>query len=169
VDSINQIIPEALAVISAILGFVAQLTGKTIDPAVVAEIQAIANQATKDLQDIETLAKQYNAEPGANQGLLQSIAAAGQAIVANMQPLINDAHVKDAATQKKLTAFATLVVAEVEAVISTLGLLNAPQGSTVTIKIPMSKDEFKVAFDAILSSPTGQPDVDVALSHIHKM
>jgi|SRR6185312_15246638 len=164
VSQAQQVLPVAVSAVAAILSLVAGLEGKTLDAATVANIQTIANEVNTGIVDIEALVKQY--QDHASDGLLSSIQTAANVVVANLQKLMSDAQIKNAETQQKITAIANLVVAELQAWASTLPLLQAKAGAKVTLTVPATVSAFKDSFNAIISTPTGNPDVDMALTHI---
>src|ERR1700678_2074436 len=107
---------EAEQIIEALIPATANLitlAASLQENAPAAELQAIqsaGSQAGTDLRLLQSLIQQYQeADVGAKPGLLSQIQIAMTAVQATLNGLLTTAHIKDAATQAKVTAVVGVV------------------------------------------------------------
>lgn len=86
--------------------------GKVISAADEAAIQNISNEASKDLNLLQSLYNEYKANP--SEAELQKINAAIVVIQQNLPALLQAAHISDAALSAKVTAGVNLILTTVE-------------------------------------------------------
>lgn len=108
---VSALIPAAANLVT----LVAVLEGKSVSAADLTTIQNAGTQAGADLQLVQSLIAAYQkADAAAKPGILNQIQSAIGAVQGNMQGLLASVHIKDVATQAKVTAVVGIVAAEVE-------------------------------------------------------
>jgi hypothetical protein len=86
--------------------------GKVISAADEAAVQSISNEASKDLNLLQSLYNEYKASP--SDAGLQKINAAIGVIQQNLPALLQAAHISDAALSQQVTAGMNLILTTVE-------------------------------------------------------
>lgn len=166
-----------------IIALVAALEGKSVSAADLQTIQNAGTQAGADLQLIQSLITAYQtADATAKPGILNQIQTAINAVQANLQGLLTGLHIKDAATQTKITAVIGIVLSEVQSLAAIVPLVQTEgsgvreQGSAKTsiagrVKVPLTASEFVKSYNATLTARTGNADLDRATAglkiHLH--
>jgi len=173
----------------------AEFAGKRHSAGDVADMQTIQNagtQAGADLQLIASLIAAYQKADAATQpGILNQIESAINAAQGSLQGLLPALHIKDAATQAKITAVIGIVLSEVESLAAILPMVKTsaenPTPSTSSGqalaaknaarvvqpqlgKVPLSASQFVASFNATLTAKTGNADLDKATAglEIHR-
>lgn len=159
----SNIIAVLIPAVQAILGLIAALGARIPDTAVQA-VTDWGSQAQAGLQQIKDLIDQYNnAEANAKPGLLVEIQTAAQTIVNNLNSILPTLHVLDPATQQKVTAVANAVLAELEALLSVIPVLQGklPLGHLrETRHALLDSGHFVERFNETMTAPTGDAQVD---------
>ena len=183
----EQIVAALIPAASNIVALVAALQGKSVSATDLATIQNVGAQAGADLQLIESLIAAYQkADEAAKPGILNQIQSAIGAAEGNLQGLMPALHIKDAATQAKVTAVVGLVLAEVESLAAVVPLVQGQgpaaalraAGSrgrlsphSVSFKAPLSANEFVKSYNATMTAKTGNAALDKAAAglqiHLH--
>lgn len=180
----EQIVAALIPAASNIVALVAALQGKSVSAADLATIQNVGAQAGADLQLIESLIAAYQkADDAAKPGILNQIQSAIGAVEGNLQGLMPALHIKDAATQAKVTAVVGLVLAEVESLAAVVPLVQGnAQGKIPTLagksaarmghpQVPLSANEFVKSYNATMTAKTGNAALDKATAglqiHLH--
>jgi len=151
----------------------AALEGKTVSTADVQAIQSAGAQAGADLQLIQSLIVAYEkADASAQPGILNQIETAITTVQNNLQALLPALHIKDTATQAKITAVVGLVLAEVQSLAAIVPIVRAGAASpTLAAKnaarvghprAPLSAEEFVASYNATLTAKTGNAELDRA-------
>ena len=101
------------------------------------------------------------------------------AVQSTLNDLLPALHIKDAATQAKITAVVGMLVAEVQSVAAIVPLVNAgasPGMMTlaarqVTKQPPLTASEFVASYNATMTAKTGNAELDHATAgmriHLH--
>jgi hypothetical protein len=150
--------------VSLILNLIATLSGGTIIPIDVAALIAdIFNKVLAGLKDIEAAVAEYEASPTTTK--LDKIKAITQAVIDNLDGFLNDTlpTIVNQAFHDKIKQMVVLVLNEVVAFASLLPALNAGPGQKLILVVPMTSREAKSAWNAIVTSPSGDAQVDKAL------
>jgi hypothetical protein len=180
----EQIVAALIPAASNIVALVAALQGKSVSAADLATIQNVGAQAGADLQLIESLIAAYQkADEGAKPGILNQIQSAIGAVEGNLQGLMPALHIKDAATQAKVTAVVGLVLAEVESLAAVVPLVQGNAAAKIPTlaakgaagmghpRIPLSANEFVKSYNATMTAKTGNAALDKATAglqiHLH--
>ena len=101
----EQIVAALIPAAANLVTLVATLQGKNVSAADLQTIQSAGAQAGADLQLMQSLITQYQkADASAQPGLLNQIQAAMSAVQTTLNGLLPALHIKDAATQAKITA-----------------------------------------------------------------
>jgi hypothetical protein len=177
---------EAEQIIEALIPATANLitlAASLQENAPAAELQAIqsaGSQAGTDLRLLQSLIQQYQeADVGAKPGLLSQIQIAMTAVQATLNGLLTTAHIKDAATQAKVTAVVGVVISEVQSMVAIVPLVNSAASPGMTSaalamakrQAPLSASEFVRSYNATMAAQTGNPRLDHAISglqiHMH--
>ncbi len=180
VSQAEQIVSVLIPAATNIITLVAMLEGKNVSAADLQVIQGAGTQAAADLQLIQSLIKAYEkAEASAQPGILNQIQSAINAVQGNLQGLLPALHIKDAATQSKITAVVGIVLSEVQSLAAILPLVNsntspkaiAMAGAQVKKQAPLSASEFVKSYNATITAKTGNVELDRATAglqiHLH--
>ena len=167
-DIVAALIPAATNIVT----LMAALQGKGVSAADLQTIQNAGTQAGADLQLIQSLIAAYQKADATTQpGILNQIESAINAVQANFQGLLPALHIKDTATQAKITAVVGIVLSEVQSLAAIVPLVKAgaenPQISQSTrdmghLRAPLSASEFVASFNSTLTAKTGNTDLDKA-------
>jgi len=159
-EIVGALIPAA----GNLITLVAALEGKTVSANDLQIVQSAGTQATADLQLIQSLIAAYEkADASAKAGILSQIQAAIQGVQTNLQGLLAALHIKDTATQAKVTAVIGIVLSEVQ---SLAAILPIVQGGVMKASVagtkrpPLGASAFVSSYNATLSAKTGNADVD---------
>lgn len=130
----EQVVAALIPAAANIIALVAALEGKSVSAADLQTIQNAGTQAGADLQLIQSLIAAYQtADATAKPGILNQIQTAINAVQANLQGLLGGLHIKDAATQTKITAVIGIVLSEVQSLAAIVPLVQT-QGPGVSKK-----------------------------------
>jgi len=168
----EEIVAALIPAAANIVTLVAALEGKGVSAADLQTIQSAGTQAGADLQLIQSLVAAYQkADAAAQPGILNQIESAINALQTNFQGLLPALHIKDAATQTKITAVVGIVLSEVESLAAIVPLVKAgAENSHVSQKRrdmghpqpPLSASEFVASFNSTLTAKTGNAELDKA-------
>jgi hypothetical protein len=101
----EQIVAALIPGIANLVTLVATFSGNDVSAADLQTIQSAGAQAGADLQLMQSLITQYQkADASAQPGLLNQIQVAVSAVQASLNGLLPALHIKDAATQAKISA-----------------------------------------------------------------
>jgi hypothetical protein len=164
----EEIVSALMPAAANLVALVAALEGKTVSTADLQMIQNVGSQVGTDLQLIQSLIAAYQKADAAGQaGILNQIESAINAAQGNLQGLLAGLHIKDAATQAKITAVVGLLLSEVQALAAVVPLVkgtNAPllakNARNGAPKAPLAAGEFVSSYNATLTAKTGNADVD---------
>jgi hypothetical protein len=176
----EQIVATLIPATANLVTLVATLQGRNISAADVQTIQNAGAQAGADLQLMQSLITQYQkADASAQPGLLNQIESAMSGVQATLAGLLPALHIKDAATQSKITAMIGVLLSEVQSVAAIVPLVNAdtsPEMLTMATKqvrkqSPLTAKEFVRSYNAIMTAKTGEAELDQATArmeiHLH--
>ena len=134
----EQIVAALIPGLANLVTLVATLQGKSVSAADLQTIQSAGAQAGADLQLMQSLIAQYQkADATAQPGLLSQIQAAISAVQSTLNGLLPALHIKDAATQAKITAVVGMLLSEVESMAAIVPLVNpsaSPAMMTMAVK-----------------------------------
>jgi hypothetical protein len=180
-------IAEAEAIVAALIpaasnlvALVALLEGKSVSTADLQLIQNVGTQAGADLQLVQSLLAQYQKADAATQpALLNQVQASIGRVQSNLSALLPALHIKDTATQAKITAVVGILLSEVQSLAAALPLVNPNAPPAMAAKAaqqaksqpPLTAAEFVDSFNAILTAKTGNTELDRAAAglriHLH--
>ena len=183
VGQAEEIVAALIPAATNIVTLVAALQGKSVTAADLQTIQNAGAQAGADLQLISSLIAAYQKADAATQpGILNQIESAINAVQGNLQGLLPALHIKDAATQAKITAVIGIVLAEVQSLAAILPMVKAGATSgaiqaeirnrhpvTQNVghpQVPLSASQFVESFNATLTAKTGNADLDKATARL---
>jgi hypothetical protein len=171
VTEAEEIVSALIPAAANIVALVAALQGKSVSAADLQTIQNAGTQAGADLQLIQSLITAYQqADATAQPGILNQIQSAINAVQGNLQGLLPALHIKDAATQTKITAVIGLLLSEVQSLAAVVPIVN-PSASPAAIAMavtqakkqaPLSASEFVKSYNKTLTARTGNADLDRA-------
>lgn len=187
VQEAEQIVAVMIPGAANLVTLIAMLEGKTVTAEDLAMVQSAGTQAGSDLQLIQSLIAAYDkADATAKPGILSQIQSSLNAVQANLQGLLPALHIKDAATQTKLTAVVGILLSEVQSLAAVVPVVQEQgagargQGSVAvrpsvaskaagsnaggTGQIPLSAREFVKSYNATLTAKTGNAALDKATS-----
>jgi hypothetical protein len=176
----EQIVAALIPAATNIVALVAALEGKGVSAADLQTIQAAGSQAGADLQLIQSLITAYQqADAATKPGILNQIQSAINAVQANLQGLLPALHIKDVATQTKITAVVGILLSEVQSLAAIVPLVN-PNASAAMMATaaaqtkkqpPLTASEFVASYNSTLTAKTGNADLDRATAglkiHLH--
>src|SRR5205814_193787 len=126
VGQAEEIVAALIPAAANIVTLVAALQGKSVSAADMQTIQDAGTQAGADLQLIASLIAAYQKAGAATQpGILNQIESAINATQGTLQELLPALHIKDAATQAKITAVIGIVLSEVQSLAAILPMVKA--------------------------------------------
>lgn len=176
----EKIVAALIPGIANLMTLVATLAGNDVSAADLQTIQSAGAQAGADLQLMQSLIAQYQkADAAAQPGLLNQIQAAMGAVQASLNGLLPALHIKDAATQAKITAVIGILLSEVESVAAIVPLVDADAspammtaaGKQVKKQPPLTANEFVTSYNATMTAKTGNAELDHAAAgmkiHLH--
>jgi hypothetical protein len=181
VQQAEQIVAALIPAAANMVALVAVMQGKTVSPQDLQTIQNAGTQAGADLQLIQSLIQQYqSADSAAKAGLLSRIEAAIATAQANLNGILPALHIKDAATQAKITAVVGIVLAEVQSLAAMVPLVN-PNASAKMVAMaerqvkqrpPLTAGQFVQSYNAAMTAKTGNEELDRAAGkmaiHLHR-
>jgi len=177
----EQIVAALIPAAANIVALVAALEGKSVSAADLKVIQNAGTQAGADLQLIQALITAYQrADAAGKSGILNQIQSAIGAVQANLQGLLPSLHIKDAATQAKITAVVGILLSEVQSLAAIVPLVKTnPEAPTLAARsaarmghpAPLTAGEFVNSYNATMTAKTGNADLDRATAgfkiHVH--
>lgn len=180
VGEAEQIVAALIPAAANVVTLAAALQGNNISPADFQTIQTAGSQAGSDLQLLQSLIDAYQkADASAQPGLLAQIQSAIAAVQSTLNGLLPALHIKDAATQSKITAVVGIVLSEVESIAAIVPIVSAgasPQMVKLSAQqarkqAPLRAGAFVSSYNATMKAKTGQPELDALTSglqvHIH--
>ncbi len=174
ISQAEQIVAAMIPGAANLLTLVAALEGKTISATDLQTIQNAGTQAGEDLQLIQSLIAAYEkADATAQPGILNQIESAIVAAQGSLEGLLPALHIKDTATQAKITAVVGILLSEVQSVaailpvVKTQGLGASDLGAdrsqvSHAAHPPLSAGEFVASYNATMTAKTGNVDLDRA-------
>jgi hypothetical protein len=172
VQNIIQILVPAInAVLSLLVVF-----GVAVPAADLTAVTSYAKQANDALSELSSLITQYNqAATASKPGLLTEIDNIAKVVQSNLAQILPALHITDTATIAKVNAVISVVLSEVEDLLQLIPVVQAQLasgGDGITITLgpdtaqPMSPKQFKKAFNAAMSLPTGNAEADAEASKL---
>jgi hypothetical protein len=165
----EEIVAALIPAAANILTLVATLEGKDVSTGDLATIQSAGTQAGADLQLIQSLMAAYEkADAAAQPGILNQILTAIGTVESNLENLLPALHIKDAATQAKITAVVGIVLAEVQSLAGVIPLvknqLSVVRGQWT--ERPLTAREFVESYNATMTAKTGNAALDRATARL---
>lgn len=166
----QEIVAALIPAAANMVALVAALQGKGVSAADLATIQSAGSQAGADLQLIQSLITAYEkADASAQPGIMNQIQAALATVQSNLQNLLPALHIKDAATQTKITAVVGILISEVQSLAAVVPLVTQTPSlaaqNAVRMghpKAPLSAKEFVESYNATMTAKTGNAALDGA-------
>jgi hypothetical protein len=167
----EQIVAAMIPAAANLLTLVVALEGKTVSAGDLQLIQSTGTQAGADLQLIQSLVAAYQkADAATKPGIVGQIESAIGAAQGSLAALLPALHIKDEATQAKITAVVGILLSEVESLAAVVPLVNSsgtPQGmrknaAVLSVKAPLSAGEFVNSYNATMTAKTGNLELDRA-------
>jgi hypothetical protein len=180
INEAEEIVAALLPATANLVTLVATLEGKNVSAADLQTIQSAGTQAGADLQLVKSLVTQYQkADASTQPGLLNEIQSAINAVQSTLTSLLPALHIKDPATQAKITAVIGIVLSEVQSVAAIVPLVDpsaSPEMMTLAAKqmkkqSPLTANAFVASYNATMTAKTGNADLDEAAAglkiHLH--
>jgi hypothetical protein len=163
-----------------IVALVAMLQGESVSANDLETIQNAGSQAGADLQVLQSLIAAYQkADAAAQPGILNQVQAAIQGAQSTMNGLLPALHIKDAATQAKITAVVGIMLSEIQSLAAIVPLVD-PSASPGTRAMalmqvkkqpPLTASEFVSSYNTTMTAKTGNAELDHATAgmriHLH--
>jgi hypothetical protein len=173
ISQAEQIVAALLPAVGNILALVTALQAGNVSAQDLQAIQSAGTQAEADLQLVQSLVEEYQkADAQAQPGMLNQIQTAIVTAQTNLSAILPALHVKDAATQAKITAVIGVVLSEVQSLAAVVPLVN-PQASATAVEVakqqarkkaPLTANEFVSSYNSTMVAKTGNAEVDKAAS-----
>jgi hypothetical protein len=173
ISQAEEIVAALIPAAANIVALVAALQGGNVSAQDLQAIQTAGAQATADLQLLQSLIAEYQkADAQAQPGILNQIQTAIETAQSNLSAILPTLHIKDAATQAKITAVVGVVLSEVQSLAAIVPLVN-PQASGAMVHMaeqqatkqpPLTANEFVSSYNATMTAKTGKPALDQATS-----
>ncbi|MGA8429695.1 MAG: hypothetical protein WB729_07730 [Candidatus Sulfotelmatobacter sp.] len=173
ISQAEEIVAALIPAAANIVALVAALQGRNVSAQDLQAIQTAGTQATADLQLLQSLIAEYQkADAQAQPGILNQIQVAIGTAQSNFSAILPTLHIKDAATQAKITAVVGVVLSEVQSLAAIVPLVN-PQASAAMVQMaqqqtkkqpPLTASQFVSSYNATMTARTGKPAVDQATS-----
>ncbi len=180
INEVEQIVAVLIPATANIVSLVATLRGN-VSAADLQIVESAGSQAGTDLQLMQSLIAQYRkADSAAQPGLLNQIQAAVVAVESTLNGLLPALHIKDAATQAKITAVVGILLAEVQSVAAIMPLtkpnavaeMKHVAATQIKKRAPLTANEFVISYNATMTAKTGKADLDHATAglriHLHE-
>jgi hypothetical protein len=165
IQAVGKYIQEFLPITEAIINIVLA----TESPASIATVQSIETKINVDLQEVNTLIATYNASNAVT--VRQQIIALTDDVSANLNDIETAANITNPATRIVITEFVLLGDALIADIINALPPPAARLASlrNSKVKIDIAVRNYKIRFNEIISTPTGDHRVDEALSKSYRL
>jgi hypothetical protein len=165
----EQIVGVLIPGIANLLTLVSSLEGKNVSSEDLQAVQSTGAQAEADLELLQSLITQYKeADADAQPGLLQQIQIELSAAQSNLIGLLPALHIKDAATEAKLSAVIEVLLSEVHSVAAIVPVLDA-SASSATVALASKESrmrsslrarEFVSLYNRTMAAKTGDVELD---------
>ncbi len=166
----EQIAAVLIPAVGNLVAVAAAVQGNKVSAADLQAIQNAGAQVAADLQLLQSLMTAYQkVDAAARAGLLNQAQTAIGAAQANLNGLLPALHIKDAATQAKISAVIGLVTSEVNSLAAIVPLVNSnaspgmmPMAARQAKKSPLlTAREFVSSYNSTMTAKSG----DAALDH----
>jgi hypothetical protein len=158
------IVQVLLPAATNVLTLISVFSGKSVDPEVVADVAKASAEVNSDLRQLATLIRDYTALPESQKATqLDKINAVLALAQQHASDLMRAAHVKDQALQVKVSAVIGLVISELQSIEQLIPIVRGGNRATVSraVKVPpLAAKSLKNAFNATMSAPSGNTDLD---------
>ena len=180
ISEAEQIVAALVPAAANIVALVAMLQGESVSANDLETIQNAGSQAGADLQLLQSLIAAYQkAGAAAQPGILNQVQAAIQGAQSTMNGLLPALHIKDAATQAKITAVVGIMLSEIQSLAAIVPLVD-PSASPGTRAMalmqvkkqpPLTASEFVSSYNTTMTAKTGNAELDHATAgmriHLH--
>jgi len=173
ISEAENIVAALLPAAANIIALISAVKGGQESAADLQAINEAGAQAQGDLQLVQTLVSEYEkADASAQPGLLVQIQTAIATAQTNLGSILPSLHIKDAATQAKITALVSVVLSEIESLAAIVPLVKPGASSAMVAMatrqasrtMPLSADEFVTAYNKTMTAKTGNGSLDKAAS-----
>lgn len=162
----NNIVAIVGTSITAIGSFIAGLTGNAALAAGLAVISDWTSKVETGLSDLEELVSQYTAAPSPT--LLSTIESTLADVEGNIKQDFGNLGLPTSILSV-VAGIAGLALSQLEAWGSLIPATQAKAMTTFTVKTPYTKSEYKQLVNQILTTPTGDAEIDAALAKVKKL
>jgi hypothetical protein len=140
-------------------------SGQQLSSSEAAEIQNISNEASRDLNLLQTLYNEYEASPNPNS--VQKIQSAITDINQNLPALLQAAHVSDPVLSARITAAVNLILSTVNSFAALIPQAAAPTMAQKVMRKPITvpkASDLKKQWNQQVCGPTGEAALDSAFA-----
>lgn len=185
----EQIVATLIPAAANLVTLVAALQGKNVSAGDLQLVQNTGAQASADLQLIQSLIAAYQkADAASKPGIMNQIQNAIAAVQANLQGVLPALHIKDTATQTKITAVVGVLLSEVQSLAAVVPVVQGAGASgqgfaksaalratdtrgRLSVHAPLSASEFVKSYNSTMTAKTGNAELDQATAgleiHLH--
>ncbi len=167
----EKIVAALIPAAANLVTLVAALEGKSVGATDLAIVQNAGMEAGADLQLAQSLIAAYQkADEAAKPGIQKQIQSAILAAQGNLQGLLPALHIKDTATQTKITAVVGILLAEVQslAAVVAVAAIESQNAHPVAYnatrvghpRVLLTANEFVKSYNASLTGKTGNAELD---------
>lgn len=163
VKAAQEILPVVLPMVTNMVTAVSLLEGKTVSPTDLNTISQTANQVSTDLNLVGQLVNQYQSSPSPT--TLSKINNTLVDVNTHLNALMPALHISDPATVQKISAIATLITSEVTSMEQILPIVSgSPAHAMSHVAAPLSAAQLKSRYDAIVTQPSPNTEVDAVFA-----
>jgi len=171
ISEAEQIVAALIPATANLMTLVATLQGKNVSAGDLQTIQNAGTQAEADMQLLASLIAQYQkAEATAQPGILNQIQVAMVAVQSNLNGLLTSLHIKDAATQAKVSAVVSVLISEVESMAAIVPIVSGSaspgrmklEAMQEAKRAPLTASEFVRSYNATMTAKSGNAALDHA-------
>lgn len=175
ISEAEQIVAALIPATTNLVTLAATLRDKDISADDLRTIENAGAETGADLQLLQSLITLYQrADASAQPGLLNQIQLVASAAQSRLKDVLPALHIKDAATQTKISAVVGILLAEVESLAAIVQLLKPDASPEMRAgvarqakkKPPLTASEFVTSYNAVMKARTGDPALDAATARM---
>jgi hypothetical protein len=175
ISEAEQIVAALIPAVGNLVTLAASLPSDNVSPADLETIQNAGAQALADLQLMQSLIQQYpKADAAAQPGLLSQTQVAMSSAQSILNGLLPALHIKDAATEAKITAVVGILLSQVQSAAAIVPLVEAgASAKMMTLSArqankqpPRNAREFIGSYNATMTAKTGSFELDHATAKL---
>ena len=163
INEAEQIVAALIPATANLVTLVGTLEGRNVTASDFQTIESAGSQAGADLQLMQSLIAQYKkADTSAQPGLLNQIQVAMGAVQTSLNGLLPALHIKNTATQAKVSAVIGILLSEVQSMAAIVPFVNSSASPAMTMlaarqvkkQPPLTASEFVSSYNLTMAAKT---------------